>query len=126
MPRGAADLIDATHTVTGQPLPTGDADLIYGLGGGDTIAALKGSATANPHQLVRIGKNLDHFDHHDILVICAAYGPSFWDSCHASPWRRDVTPVTALWLCLSPFAAMVSTAAGRLAARGVFACVSDW
>jgi Ca2+-binding RTX toxin-like protein len=38
----AADLIDATHTVAGQPLPTSDADLIYGLGGGDIIAALGG------------------------------------------------------------------------------------
>jgi autotransporter-associated beta strand protein len=39
---GKADLIDATHTVTGQPLPTSDADEIDGLGGNDTIAALGG------------------------------------------------------------------------------------
>lgn len=37
-----ADLIDATHTVAGQLLPTSDADEITGLGGGDTIAALGG------------------------------------------------------------------------------------
>lgn len=38
-----ADLIDATHTVAGQPLPTSDEDLITGLGGGDIINALGGS-----------------------------------------------------------------------------------
>ncbi len=37
-----ADLVDATHTVAGQPLPTSDADLIYGLGAGDVIHALGG------------------------------------------------------------------------------------
>lgn len=38
-----ADVIDATHTVAGQPLPTSDADHVQGLGGSDTIATLGGS-----------------------------------------------------------------------------------
>jgi hypothetical protein len=31
--------------------------------------AKQGSATANPHAFARIGKNLDDFDHADIMVI---------------------------------------------------------
>jgi fibronectin-binding autotransporter adhesin len=37
------DLIDATHTVAGQPLPTAGEDLIQGLGNNDTIDALGGA-----------------------------------------------------------------------------------
>jgi len=40
-----ADRIDATHTVAGQPLPTGKADLISGRGGDDIISGGLGNDT---------------------------------------------------------------------------------
>jgi Ca2+-binding RTX toxin-like protein len=43
----AADSIDATHTVAGQPLPTNDADIINGLAGNDIISSLGGNDTLN-------------------------------------------------------------------------------
>ena len=39
------DLIDATHTPSGQPLPTPENDIISGLGGNDTISGLDGNDT---------------------------------------------------------------------------------
>jgi len=39
---GSADTIDATHTPAGQPLPTDEADTIYGNGGNDVISGLGG------------------------------------------------------------------------------------
>ncbi|MBK8085197.1 MAG: calcium-binding protein [Devosia sp.] len=43
----AADLIDATHTPAGQPLPTNEADIINGNGGNDTLWGLAGDDTIN-------------------------------------------------------------------------------
>lgn len=43
----AADIIDATTTVLGQPLPTEGDDRIYGLGDADTISALGGNDILN-------------------------------------------------------------------------------
>ncbi|MCB1486878.1 MAG: autotransporter-associated beta strand repeat-containing protein, partial [Bauldia sp.] len=39
------DLVDATHTVAGQALPTDGDDLINGLGGKDTLSGLEGDDT---------------------------------------------------------------------------------
>ncbi|WP_374624409.1 beta strand repeat-containing protein, partial [Devosia sp.] len=41
----AADLIDATHSPAGQPLPTDEADTINGNGGNDTLWGLAGDDT---------------------------------------------------------------------------------
>ena len=41
------DTINATQTVAGQPLPTGEADTINGNAGNDTISALGGNDTIN-------------------------------------------------------------------------------
>ena len=41
------DLIDATHTVAGQPLPTNEEDVIIGDKGRDTISGLGGNDTLN-------------------------------------------------------------------------------
>ena len=41
------DLIDATHTVAGQPLPTNEEDVINGGNGRDTINGLGGNDTLN-------------------------------------------------------------------------------
>ena len=41
------DLIDATHTVAGQPLPTNEEDVINGDNGRDTISGLGGNDTIN-------------------------------------------------------------------------------
>ena len=41
------DLIDATHTVEGQPLPTNEEDVINGGKGRDTISGLGGDDTLN-------------------------------------------------------------------------------
>ena len=41
------DLIDATHTVAGQPLPTNQEDVIIGDKGRDTISGLGGNDTLN-------------------------------------------------------------------------------
>jgi Ca2+-binding RTX toxin-like protein len=38
----APDLVDATHTVVGQPLPTDNSDLIKGLDGKDNLSGLAG------------------------------------------------------------------------------------
>ena len=38
-----ADTVDATHTVSGQPLPTPEDDTIYGNGGNDTLSGLAGN-----------------------------------------------------------------------------------
>ncbi len=38
-----ADTVDATHTVSGQPLPTPEDDTIYGNGGNDTLSGLGGN-----------------------------------------------------------------------------------
>ncbi len=43
----AADLIDATHSPAGQPLPTDEADTINGNGGNDTLWGLAGNDTLN-------------------------------------------------------------------------------
>ena len=40
-----ADLVDATHTVAGQPLPTDAADLIKGKAGADDLSGLAGADT---------------------------------------------------------------------------------
>jgi serralysin len=37
------DTVDATHTVTGQPLPAEDDDTINGMGGNDTLSGLAGN-----------------------------------------------------------------------------------
>jgi len=42
---GSADTIDATHTPAGQPLPTDEADTIFGNGGNDVISGLGGDDT---------------------------------------------------------------------------------
>ena len=42
---GHADLVDASHTVAGQPLPTDGADLIKGKGGADDLSGLAGADT---------------------------------------------------------------------------------
>src|SRR5581483_7270970 len=42
-----ADVIDATHTAAGQPLPTDEEDVINGNAGNDTIRALGGNDTLN-------------------------------------------------------------------------------
>lgn len=42
---GGDDLIDADHTVEGQPLPTDEGDTIYGQSGNDTITGLDGNDT---------------------------------------------------------------------------------
>lgn len=42
-----ADLIDATHTAAGQPLPTDLADQISGRGGNDTLSGLGGNDVIN-------------------------------------------------------------------------------
>src|SRR5262249_10237354 len=41
----SADLIDATHTPSGQALPTQEEDLINGLAGNDTLSGLGGNDT---------------------------------------------------------------------------------
>ena len=41
----AANMIDATHTVAGQPLPTNEEDTINAGGGNDTISGLGGNDT---------------------------------------------------------------------------------
>jgi Ca2+-binding RTX toxin-like protein len=43
----SADVIDATHTVAGQPLPTNEEDTINAGGGNDTINALSGNDFIN-------------------------------------------------------------------------------
>jgi Ca2+-binding RTX toxin-like protein len=48
------DLIDATHTVAGQPFPTIEGDTISGLGGSDTIDGLAGNDTISG------GQGVDH------------------------------------------------------------------
>src|SRR5262249_7634917 len=45
--KGTADLIDETHTVAGQPLPTGEEDTINGGGGIDTNHGLGGNDIIN-------------------------------------------------------------------------------
>ncbi len=42
---GGADLVDASHTVAGQPLPTDGDDLIKGKGGDDDLSGLAGADT---------------------------------------------------------------------------------
>ena len=37
------DLVDATNTVAGEPLPTDGGDLVYGEGGNDNLSALEGA-----------------------------------------------------------------------------------
>ena len=42
---GAANTVDATHTVAGQPLPTNEEDVINGGGGNDVLSGLGGNDT---------------------------------------------------------------------------------
>jgi Ca2+-binding RTX toxin-like protein len=42
---GGGNLVDATHTIAGQPLPTAEEDTIAGSGGNDTINGLAGNDT---------------------------------------------------------------------------------
>lgn len=41
--RAGNDLVNATHTISGQPLPTGSGDLIVGAGGNDNLSGLGGN-----------------------------------------------------------------------------------
>jgi hypothetical protein len=43
--------------------------ILYDEDSGWLLYAKKGSGTANPCAFAKIGKHLDDFDHHDILVI---------------------------------------------------------
>ena len=38
----ANDIVDATHTISGQPAPTDAVDMVYGMAGNDTLRALGG------------------------------------------------------------------------------------
>ena len=110
---GGADLVDKTHTVAGQPLPTDGADLIKGKGGADDLSGLAGADTIKGGQgddslhgnagddLLNGGKGDDLLaggTGHDRFDFTTALGPHNVDTI------ADFGTGDAIWLAASVFA----------------------
>ncbi len=66
---GPKGTLEAKHFHVGAEAETKAQHILYDDKSGWLLYAQKGSQTANPHKLVKIGKGLSDFDHTDILVI---------------------------------------------------------
>jgi Ca2+-binding RTX toxin-like protein len=66
---GPKGVFKASHFHIGSEAETAKQKILYDEKTGWLLYAKKGSDTANPVAFAKVGKNLDGFDHHDILVI---------------------------------------------------------
>lgn len=97
-------MVDATHTVPGQPLPTSAADTILGGQGDDTLSGLRGNDTLYG------GSGLDNLyggDGDDILQISAADGK--FDGLNGGPGGDTLQLLGSRVISLAGFNASIAS-----------------